>query len=142
MEFIGTIKKVRMAGKWVEFWFEEPHATVDGTPEGYHKCSKHYRLWDAVLRAGLQEEIFANGYVGKKLIWELDGMNYEIKDFVTENTEWTKALTNRSVWTREQVDKMLNDVMNLGMMLRQHQLSGHDGRSGNEVLEEWKRNNM
>lgn len=138
MEFIGTIKNIRMTGNWVEFWFEEPHESVDCTSDGYHKASKYYRLWDAVLRAGLQAEIFLNGYVGKKLIWEWDGMNYEIKDFVIENTE----LINRSVWTKEQVDKMLNDVMNLGMILRQNQLSGHDHRSGNEVLEEWKRNNL
>lgn len=32
----------------------------------------------------------------------------------------------------------LNDVMNLGMMLRQDQLRGYsDGRSGNEVLAEY-----
>lgn len=32
---------------------------------------------------------------------------------------------------------MLNDVMNLGMTLRQHQLQGSDARSGNKVLEEF-----
>jgi hypothetical protein len=33
----------------------------------------------------------------------------------------------------------LNDVMNLGMCLRQDQLSGYSGKSGNEVLEDYKK---
>jgi predicted protein tyrosine phosphatase len=40
-------------------------------------------------------------------------------------------------FTLEQVKQIAHDVMNLGMTLRQNQLNGTDGRSGNEVLDEY-----
>ena len=40
------------------------------------------------------------------------------------------------------LDKTLNDVMNLGMSCRQTQLQGYCDKSGNEILEEWKKENL
>ena len=40
------------------------------------------------------------------------------------------------------LNRILLDVMNLGMTLRQDQLSGHGNRSGNEVLAEWIEKNL
>jgi predicted protein tyrosine phosphatase len=40
-------------------------------------------------------------------------------------------------FTIEQVNEIAREVMNLGMMHRQNQLNGTDGRSGNEVLEDY-----
>jgi hypothetical protein len=46
-------------------------------------------------------------------------------------------------WSREELDNILNDVMNLGMRVRQDQLSGFSSdKSGNEILEEWKLANL
>jgi hypothetical protein len=45
-------------------------------------------------------------------------------------------------YTSAELDKHLLAVMNLGMGLRQSQLNGSDLRSGNEVLEEYKTNNL
>lgn len=45
-------------------------------------------------------------------------------------------------YSREDLDKFLYEVLNLGMSLRQNQLSGSDGRSGNQVLEDWKNKNL
>lgn len=45
-------------------------------------------------------------------------------------------------YSRAELDKHLLAVMNLGMGLRQSQLNGSDLRSGNDVLEEYKTNNL
>jgi hypothetical protein len=58
----------------------------------------------------------------------------------SNNTITIKKL--KQTFNREELDKILLDVMNLGMSLRQDQLSGHDQRSGNEVLEEYKNENL
>ena len=45
-------------------------------------------------------------------------------------------------YNRAEVIVMLDEVLNLGMSLRQAQLNGSDDRSGNEVLLEWLSNNL
>jgi hypothetical protein len=49
---------------------------------------------------------------------------------------------NRTTYTQEELMPIFLDIMNLGMSLRQDQLSGHSGRSGNEVLKEWLELNL
>ena len=44
---------------------------------------------------------------------------------------------NERTFTFEEVKEIANDVINLGMILRQNQLSGCEHRSGNEVLQEY-----
>jgi len=51
-------------------------------------------------------------------------------------------MTKKDIYTRAELDKHLLAVMNLGMGLRQSQLNGSDLRSGNEVLDEYKTNNL
>ena len=48
----------------------------------------------------------------------------------------------KDIYTRAELDKHLLAVMNLGMGLRQSQLNGSDLRSGNDVLAEYKLNNL
>ena len=43
----------------------------------------------------------------------------------------------RRSFSYEEVQKITLDVMNLGMSLRQDQLNGWTGKSGNEVLKEY-----
>jgi hypothetical protein len=56
------------------------------------------------------------------------------------NTITIKKL--KQTFSREEVDKFLLDVINLGMALRQDQLNGQDDRSGNEVLQLYKDENL
>lgn len=68
------------------------------------------------------------------------------------NLEWVTKSENalhgksskriKTSWTREELDEILSEVMNLGMSLRQDQLNGYTSKSGNEVLEEYKQQNL
>jgi hypothetical protein len=83
----------------------------------------------------LIESKFIEGYVtmyneGRQII-SVDGANN-----VFTPIEQPKPV--KESWSRDELDVILNDVMNLGMQLRQNQLSGYDVSGGNEVLEEWK----
>lgn len=57
--------------------------------------------------------------------------------------EWTieripKVEKTTYTFSRSDLENKLKDVMNLGMTLRQNQLSGRGGnKSGNDVLAEW-----
>lgn len=44
---------------------------------------------------------------------------------------------NITSFSLEEVKKIANEIMNLGMELRQNQLNGSDTRSGNQVLKEY-----
>ncbi len=44
----------------------------------------------------------------------------------------------KKIYTQSEVDEFLDEVMNLGMKLRQDQLNCVDDRSGETVLKEWK----
>lgn len=53
-----------------------------------------------------------------------------------QNSELNIADVRRS-FSYEEVQKITLDVMNLGMSLRQDQLTGWTDKSGNEVLKEY-----
>lgn len=96
-EKILTIKKVNFTGKWVELWFHEDHETIVPEADSYHLSSKAYRLWEAVERAGIDNEISNKGFEGLKVRWKLIGPNWEIdevgpgvvnKEFHLSEKEW------------------------------------------------------
>lgn len=45
-------------------------------------------------------------------------------------------------YTKEEVVKLLEEVMNLGMSLRQQQLNGSEDRSGKEVLSDFVKSRL
>lgn len=47
-----------------------------------------------------------------------------------------------TVYDKEFVIKLCHEVMNLGMNVRQRQLQGHCGKSGNEELEEFLKDKL
>lgn len=49
----------------------------------------------------------------------------------------------KTSWDRKELDVILDNVMDLGMELRQKQLSGYGtDKSGKQILEDWKRYNL
>lgn len=75
-----TIKKVRLSGKWMEFWFHEPMKTASGDEDGYHlscKIGSIHSIMDDV-----DEDIFYNnGLVGRQLMWKYVAPNWEVVVF-------------------------------------------------------------
>lgn len=82
---------------------------------------------------------YENKWNGKEYVDEQDAYGYDKFKLQlkvdSDNTVTIKKL--KDSYSREEVLKILSDVMNLGMSHRQDQLEGHTVRSGNEVLEEW-----
>lgn len=62
-------------------------------------------------------------------------------DSFVENMMQKKSITEK-FFTQSQVDGIMNAVLNLGMTLRQDQMNGYERRSGDEVLEDWKKENL
>ena len=59
---------------------------------------------------------------------------------LTKFKKWLGNLPIFSVmrsFSLEEVKKIASDIINLGMELRQNQLNGSDGRSGNEVMKDY-----
>lgn len=61
-------------------------------------------------------------------------MNTDNKKEQTEQCTIPSVMRSFSL---EEVRKIASDIMNLGMELRQNQLNGYDGRSGNEVMKDY-----
>tara|TARA_R110000796_G_scaffold88056_1_gene189551 strand:- start:451 stop:684 length:234 start_codon:yes stop_codon:yes gene_type:complete len=61
-------------------------------------------------------------------------MNTDSKNTETEQCTIPNVMRSFSL---EEVKKIASDIMNLGMELRQNQLNGSDGRSGNEVMKDY-----
>lgn len=57
-----------------------------------------------------------------------------------ERVKFTFKKNKKNSKKRIYSEEDLLEIMNLGMKLRQNQLSGFDNRSGNEVLKEWIEN--
>lgn len=67
-------------------------------------------------------------------------LTYMGGEILSEFNEIKRALTIPNVmrsFSLEEVKKIADDIMNLGMELRQNQLNGYDTRSGNEVMKEY-----
>lgn len=85
---------------------------------------------------------------GGKYRKETNKVDYYIED-KTEEREKITELINKALaelnelftpnnnFTNEEVFKLTHDAINIGMTLRQNQLSGYSGESGNEVHQEW-----
>lgn len=46
------------------------------------------------------------------------------------------------LYTEKELKEICHKVLNMGMILRQNQLAGYDGKSGNELLEEYFKENL
>ena len=80
-----TIEKIKFIDKWVEFWFKEEHETITSDVDSYHLSTKAYMLWSAVERADIENEIYNNGFRGKKIkLFKDEGCNWEIDCFVLD----------------------------------------------------------
>ena len=81
-------------------------------------------------------------FKGNRLVFDnrTKNPNYGKVKLNTSNEVTTHNV--KTSWIREEVEKIILDIMNLGMELRQSQLNGSDTRSGTMVLKEWKENNL
>ena len=66
----------------------------------------------------------------------------EVNNMLDQQACRTANQLIKNTYTREQVEKFLLDVMNLGMVVRQDQLNGYSEKSGNEILQDWINNNL
>lgn len=64
-------------------------------------------------------------------------LEFELEDAFNEKISKEEKLNLVKVLKSELGKEILNDVMNLGMTLRQNQLNGYSSKSGNEVLKEY-----
>lgn len=62
------------------------------------------------------------------------------KNYLSLKKEFEATPEDQHSFTVEQVNQIALDVMNLGLTLRQNQLNGTDGRSGNDVIKEYLNN--
>ena len=65
---------------------------------------------------------------------------YFLKVNPKDNTITIKKIKN--TWDKEELDVILLQVMNLGMDTRQNQQAGYESRSGKDILEQWKNENL
>lgn len=64
-----TIAYTKVDGKWMELWFYEmPGSYHEGAP--FHRCTKSYKLLDAIESAGLMEHARNFGLIGIQTFWE------------------------------------------------------------------------
>lgn len=65
-------------------------------------------------------------YFGSTLIWD-------------EEVEaiWLKECLQEKLYSVKELKAICHEVLNMGMNLRQNQLAGYSGKSGNELLEEY-----
>ena len=115
-----------------------------------HLCKKIVATTDTSLGLPQPTTAFIKKYVELGGIDEVD-LEYEgiewldrpLEYFIkvdSHNTITIHAIKNS--WNREELDFILDEVMNLGMVLRQHQLNGQSQESGNDILENWKNENL
>lgn len=70
-----------------------------------------------------------------------DYCDFKLKINSKDNTITIKKV--KDSWSREEVESLLLKVMNLGMSTRQDQLRGYSSnKSGEEILEEWIKQNL
>lgn len=95
---IKTIKKIRVAGKYIEFWFEEDQKILKNIEptnererflinESFDGSYKMYDFIELLEIANLYGQILNTGLIGLKTLWKRSEYNthYEFVDFL-ENT--------------------------------------------------------
>lgn len=71
-------------------------------------------------------------------VWGPEYINYlEDRILATLNNAASSQVIIDRIYTKVELKTICNDVMNLGMSLRQSQLNATDGRSGKEVLNDY-----
>lgn len=97
-------------------------------------------LWKPDLSETVGCILYHPEYIQDDIDDESTGNEY--KGILENLHEVEKLITNTPINLHEyeELQTVFSDIMNLGMTLRQNQLNGSDGRSGNEVLEEYLSN--
>jgi hypothetical protein len=76
---IKTIHKVRVAGRYVEFWFKEDLRVVESyhsewerfsIQEGFHACIKTYDFLDILQQEGIYSDVLTDGLKYRKMLWK------------------------------------------------------------------------
>jgi len=101
-----TIKKVRLSGKWMEFWFYEPDfkSTID--PDGsFELCCKTGTIL-SLLDEQDENELYNNGLAGRQLIWKYDKPNWEVVAFPHHD--------NYNTWIGKHISKRSNKPFKCG----------------------------
>lgn len=116
-----------------DYWVELP----EPSPEFIKKYVTKYNKGEQIISVMVEYEKLFTG-------WNEDQSEKTHDEFIKvnpkDNTITIKPIKDN--WTREELDRILNDVMNLGMVLRQNQLAGSVEKSGIEVLNYWKDKNL
>ena len=76
---ILTIKKVRLSGKWMEFWFHEPIDSID-SDDGYQLSCKIGDIHD-IMDEEDTHEFYNTGLIGRQLRWKYKKPNWTLIKF-------------------------------------------------------------
>ena len=93
--FVKTIYKVRPAGKYLEFWFQEDLEVVEDhhneterfcIEEGFHGCMRIYEFIEILQQEGIYSDALTNGLKHRKTIWKYSkhGTYLEFVSFLGE----------------------------------------------------------
>ena len=93
--FVKTIHKVRTAGKYIEFWFQEDLKVVEDyhneterfcIQEGFHACLKTYQFIDILQDEGIYNDVLTSGLKHRKTVWKYSkhGTHLEFLSFLGE----------------------------------------------------------
>lgn len=84
-----TIKELNISGKWLEFWVEEEtrlekifdyeeNKLTNEDYEAWTYSCKTYMFEEAITKAGLDDYVYNNGRIGLKVVWQRNGMNWDL----------------------------------------------------------------
>lgn len=111
-----TIKKVRLSGKWMEFWFYEPMTPVTDE-DSYHLSCKSYHI-HSIMDSSDEELFYNNGLVGRQIMWKYVAPNWEVVTFPHKENYLTwmgkeiKKRSNKPFKNGEKVDTVLGLIYN------------------------------
>ena len=80
-----VIERVNLAGKWMEFWWQDAPPKEDNS---WHDCSQQYKFWNAYEKLYGEDdcEYLNIGLRGVIVEWEYDG-NWEISRILGRSPE-------------------------------------------------------
>lgn len=146
------IKKYKKIKSKLDILLERKHVLQNEYDESLvylRKYKKHLRITNKLIIDKSYEFLTLNELTDyvidlNQLISNIKINNIELINLIKSNKVEIKSLRDKlsQLSDNKQFDKILLDVMNLGMEVRQNQLNGHCTKSGSELLDAWKKDNL
>jgi hypothetical protein len=122
---ILTIKKIRLSGKWIEFWFyENDIPPMAGSDDGYQLSTKLGTILD-LLDEGEYESLYNDGLVGRQLLWAYKAPNWEVKTF--HNKDNYRTWLGKNIHKRSNKPFKNGEKVDIPMRLLLNEQSGKVG---------------